>query len=161
MPGRWAAKHYYPIVLTLFGERSWTTMMRFIIQYPAVKTLNGLSYEEFKTPCIKFIITKREDRPDVWEDQNWGALSKWLFDEVYSASTMALAKSLLVLLDEIKKLTDKMTEIVDNHSLGKIFQEFACEWEIMSAKLLSVMETTSRYMKAARRFNPCRTGTRD
>jgi transposase len=132
--------HYYPIVLTLFGERSWTTMMRFIIQYPAVKTLNGLSYEEFKNSLHKIHYNNNVKINQMYEKiKTGGHYQNDLFDEVYSASTMALAKSLLVLLDEIKKLTDKMTEIVDNHSLGKIFKSLPASGEIMSAKLLSVM----------------------
>jgi hypothetical protein len=49
--------HYYPVTLSLFGEKSWITMARFIIQYPTLQSLNGVTYEDFKTPCIKCVIT--------------------------------------------------------------------------------------------------------
>lgn len=135
-----ALNHYYPLVLNLFGTRSWLTISRFIIRFPTVKSLEGISYEEFKAFMHKNHYTLNTKIDLMYEQIKKGKhYQNDLFDEVYSISTIALAKCLLVMLDEINKLTDNMAEIVDKHVLGAVFRSLPASGQIMSAKLLAVM----------------------
>jgi transposase len=130
---------YFPLYTYLFSDHGSKVMLELILTYPSWNNLRNAGENEIRDFLIKHKYRVKTNIDRVMERiKNYEHLISEEAEICLSYEAGALARILLTLKKNLKEIESKMSEIMEAHRLGKIFQLLPGGGKVLSAKLFSI-----------------------
>ena len=132
-------RQYFPLYERLFSRICTKIQLKMIIEYPTFSELRKISNIEIEN----FLKSHYYRNPNniqkvLFKINSYNQIISEEVEQGLKIEAQALARIILSLENEIARLELEMNKIVDNHSLGSIFQSLPGAGRVLSAKLLAI-----------------------
>ena len=134
-------KEYFPLLNDLFSSSTPMVLLQLILKYPTWEELKMASKSELlaffkqnhykRTKSLEKIMDKIADYDQVIPNE---------VVQAYQIEARALAQMLITIKENLKDLINRMSKILDEHSLGKVFLSLPGAGVVIAAKLLALMK---------------------
>lgn len=136
---RFTIRQYFPLHDSLFSSFGCLIQLKMILKYPTYEELKEIREEKLKEFFIENSYRQRSNIEKILKKiKKYEQIISPDVEFGYKIEAKCLCEIILILNQELKNIEEKMTEITNNHEMGKSFQSLPGAGTVLSAKLLAL-----------------------